>query len=210
MQARQFDELTMFEQTELLIPFAIAAYTMFATPGPNNMMLTYSGARFGFTATLPHILGIILGTLILNMLAIAGLKPLIDKWPQLLWILKIIGSIWLVLIGWKMAQASKISAKAEEQKPMHFTSAVLFQFVNPKAIVATLALVSLILIALEANSSLIWAVVLVLPIISFVAIVPWVIAGQTIRRFLSTPLRWHIFSWTTGGLTAGCALFLWL
>ena len=200
----------MFNEIELLTPFVIAAYTMFATPGPNNMMLTYSGARYGFKATLPHILGIILGTLLLNMLAIAGLKPLIDKWPVILLILKIIGSIWLVLIGWKMARASKISSNPEDQKPMSFIAATLFQFANPKAIVATLALVSLILIAIEANPLLLWLILLILPMLSIIAITPWVFAGQSIRRFLSTPFRWTIFSWVTGGLTAGCALFLWL
>ena len=200
----------MFSQIELLTPVAIAAYTMFATPGPNNMMLTYSGARYGFKATLPHILGIILGTLLLNMLAIAGLKPLIDKWPQILLVLKIIGSSWLVLIGWKMARANRISAKTKEQKPMSFMAATLFQFANPKAIVATLALVSLILVAIEANPLLFWLVLITLPLLSIIAIVPWVFAGQSIRRFLSTPFRWTIFSWVTGGLTAGCALFLWI
>jgi len=200
----------MFAQIELLTPFAIAAYTMFATPGPNNMMLTYSGARYGFKATFPHILGIILGTFLLNLLAVLGLKPLIDKWPIILLILKIIGSLWLVLIGWKMSQASKIADKPENDKPMSFIAATLFQFVNPKAIVATLALVSLILVAAEANPLLLWLVFLGLPFLSIVAIVPWVFAGQSIRRFLSTPMRWTIFSWVTGGLTAGCALFLWI
>jgi threonine/homoserine/homoserine lactone efflux protein len=200
----------MFNQIELLTPFVIAAYTMFVTPGPNNMMLTYSGARYGFKATLPHILGIILGTLLLNMLAIAGLKPLIDKWPMILLCLKIIGSIWLVLIGMKMARADKISARPEDQKPMSFIAATLFQFANPKAIVATLALVSLILIAIEANPLLMWLIFLILPMLSITAIVPWVFAGQSIRRYLSTPFRWTLFSWVTGGLTAGCALFLWI
>jgi len=200
----------MFNQIELLTPFVIAAYTLFATPGPNNMMLTYSGARYGFKATLPHILGIILGTFLLNLLAVAGLKPLIDKWPLILMGLKIIGSIWLVLIGWKMTGAGKISSKLEDQRPMSFIAATLFQFANPKAIVATLALVSLILIAIEANPLLLWLIFLILPLLSITAIIPWVLAGQSIRRFLSTPFRWTVFSWVTGTLTAGCALFLWI
>jgi len=40
---------------------------MWATPGPNNMMLTYSGARFGIRATVPHLAGIVAGTFILNI-----------------------------------------------------------------------------------------------------------------------------------------------
>ena len=33
-------------------------FIMFATPGPNNAMLTASGLKFGFVRTLPHLIGI--------------------------------------------------------------------------------------------------------------------------------------------------------
>jgi threonine/homoserine/homoserine lactone efflux protein len=195
---------------ELLSPFILVAYTMWATPGPNNMMLVYSGATFGFKRTLPHLLGIIAGTCILNFVAVLGLKPLINQWPQLMLLLKITGSVWLVIIGWKMANASNSLADREQSKPMPFMSAALFQFANPKAITATLALVSLVLVAIEANASLLWIIVMIIPPLSFLSIIPWVLAGQAIRRFLSSELRWKIFTRGTGALTASCALFLWL
>jgi threonine/homoserine/homoserine lactone efflux protein len=195
---------------ELLSPFILVAYTMWATPGPNNMMLIYSGANFGFKRTVPHIAGIVFGTCLLNMTAVMGLKPLIDTWPQLMLLLKITGSVWLVIIGWKMANASNTQADREASKPMRFISAALFQFANPKAITATLALVSLILVAIETNGNLLWLIIAIIPPLSFASIIPWVIAGKGIRRFLSTDLRWKIFTRGTGSLTAGCALFLWL
>ncbi len=195
---------------ELLSPFVLVAYTMWATPGPNNMMLVYSGANFGFKRTLPHLLGIILGTCILNFVAVLGLKPLIDKWPILMLGLKITGSIWLVLIGWKMAHASNSQADREQSKPMRFIAAALFQFANPKAITATLALVSLVLVAIETNANLLWVIMLIIPPLSFISIIPWVLAGQGIRRFLSTDFRWKVFTRGTGALTASCALFLWV
>jgi hypothetical protein len=37
------------------MPFILVAYSMWATPGPNNMMLTYYGARFGIRLSVPHI-----------------------------------------------------------------------------------------------------------------------------------------------------------
>jgi len=199
----------MTHAVELLMPFVLVAYSMWATPGPNNMMLTYSGARFGIRATVPHLAGIVAGTCVLNLLAILGLKPLIAQWPQLLLVLKIIGSIWLLMIGWKMAHATGIKSTSEE-KPMRFFAAVMFQFANPKAISATLALVSLVLVAIEAQPGLLWIVMLIIPPLSLVSILPWAIAGRTIRRFLSTPLRWKVFTWMTGGLTAACAVFLWI
>ncbi len=199
----------MIQIIQPLVPFIVVAYSMWATPGPNNMMLTYSGARFGMKATMPHLAGIVFGTCILNLLAILGLKPLIAQWPQLLLLLKIVGSIWLIIIGWKMAHASR-AASTSEEKPMAFVAAALFQFANPKAISATLALVSLVLVALEENPDLMWAVMLIIPPLSFISILPWAIAGRSIRQFLSTPMRWKVFTWLTGGLTAACALFLWI
>ena len=45
---------------ELKLFFALVSYyfVMFATPGPNNAMLTASGIKFGFKRTLPHAFGI--------------------------------------------------------------------------------------------------------------------------------------------------------
>ena len=48
-------------------------FTMFFTPGPNNAMLTASGMKFGFTRTLPHLIGIPLG-------------PCTSNWFDLFWI----------------------------------------------------------------------------------------------------------------------------
>ena len=43
------------------LPFATYSFVMSITPGPNNVMLTASGATFGFRRTVPHILGICAG-----------------------------------------------------------------------------------------------------------------------------------------------------
>ena len=145
----------MLHNLEVLSPFLLVAYTMWATPGPNNMMLTNSGARFGFKATLPHILGIVFGTCILNLSALTILKPLIDQWPQLLLILKIVGTVWLLIIGWKMATSHNLNNGNKKQQPMSFVAATLFQFANPKAISATLALVSVALVSIKSDPQLI-------------------------------------------------------
>ncbi len=51
---------------ELKLFFALASYyfVMFATPGPNNAMLTASGIKFGFKRTLPHAFGIPFGHIV--------------------------------------------------------------------------------------------------------------------------------------------------
>lgn len=45
----------------ILGPAALYMMSMTLTPGPNNVMLTASGANFGFKRTLPHMWGILGG-----------------------------------------------------------------------------------------------------------------------------------------------------
>jgi threonine/homoserine/homoserine lactone efflux protein len=52
-----------------LVAFASA---MAFTPGPNNIMVTASGVNFGFTRTIPHILGITIGFVVLLAACAAG------------------------------------------------------------------------------------------------------------------------------------------
>ena len=46
---------------ELTVALITFYFVMFVTPGPNNIMLTTSGIKYGFKKTIPHILGIPLG-----------------------------------------------------------------------------------------------------------------------------------------------------
>jgi threonine/homoserine/homoserine lactone efflux protein len=72
----------MLKDLETLLPFIAVAFTMWATSGPNNMMLAYSGARFGVIKTLPHVCGILTGTVLLSMTGILALKPRVLSTPS--------------------------------------------------------------------------------------------------------------------------------
>ena len=55
------------------LPFATYSFVMSITPGPNNVMLTTSGANFGFRRTVPHMLGISAGCAVQLVAVCAGL-----------------------------------------------------------------------------------------------------------------------------------------
>ena len=65
------------------LPFAAYSFVMSITPGPNNVMLTASGATFGFRRTIPHILGISVGFALELLAVCAGLGAIFTRWPQL-------------------------------------------------------------------------------------------------------------------------------
>ena len=76
---------------EFKLFFALVSYyfVMFATPGPNNAMLTASGIKFGFRKTIPNIFGIPTGHSIQLILVCLGLGSLFLKFPYLFNILNI-------------------------------------------------------------------------------------------------------------------------
>ena len=68
---------------KLLIALISYYFVMFATPGPNNAMLTASGIKFGFQKTLPHLLGIPFGHVIQITMVCFGLGSVFQKFPQI-------------------------------------------------------------------------------------------------------------------------------
>lgn len=97
----------------------IAALFLFAlvstvTPGPNNLMLTASGANFGFRRTIPHMLGISLGMVLMVLLVGLGLAQLFTAIPMLYQVLKIVSIAYLLWLAWKIANAAPIDPAAPD------------------------------------------------------------------------------------------------
>lgn len=75
-----------------LLSVALFAVVMTGTPGPNNVMLTASGANFGYVRSIPHFLGIGLGLISLILLNGAGLGVIFQTYPMVQEVLKWLGS----------------------------------------------------------------------------------------------------------------------
>jgi len=126
------------------VPFVTYTFVMSITPGPNNVMLTVSGARFGFRRTVPHMLGIGCG-FVLQLLAVcAGLAALFTRWPALQSGLAWVGAAYLVYLGFTLLGRKDVSAQTTGH-PVSFLQAALFQFLNPKAWVMTVTAATLFL-----------------------------------------------------------------
>ena len=85
-----------------LTGFAVA---MYITPGPNNSMLASSGANHGLRATVPHMLGIAAGFILILVLVDAGLGATLRATPWLLPFMRWGGAAWMLILAWKIATA---------------------------------------------------------------------------------------------------------
>lgn len=179
------------------------------TPGPNVIMLTASGVRFGFVRTLPHLFGVVLGVGIIAAVTALGVGAAILAMPALNTALRIGAAgfiLWMALGYWK-ASAKPRSAGQAGERPLSFIGAVLFQWINPKvwavAFAASAAYpggYSPLLEGLRlglAFSSLNLGVCLF-----------WTSAGALLSALLSSPGAWRVFMRGMAVLLAGSVVLV--
>lgn len=169
------------------VPFAIYAFVMSITPGPNNVMLTASGATFGFRRTVPHMFGIEAGLGIQLLAVCAGLGAIFTRWPELQTVLRWVGAAYLLYLGVRMLSGTGSSSATESARPLSFFEAAAFQFLNPKAWVMSLTAATLFLPhdlgALAAGAYMFAMMALVgLPCIAI-----WALFGSSLRGLLERP-----------------------
>ena len=107
-------------------------FVMYVTPGPNNAMVLTSGLKFGFLKTIPHMTGITIGHVTQLILVCLGLGKIFQVFPEIQNILKILCSIYLIYLGYKII-GSFNKIEDNDSRPLKFYEAALFQIVNPKA-----------------------------------------------------------------------------
>lgn len=107
-------------------------FVMYVTPGPNNAMVLTSGLKFGFLKTIPHMTGITIGHVTQLVLVCLGLGKIFQVFPEIQNILKILCSIYLIYLGYKII-GSFNKIEDNDSRPLKFYEAALFQIVNPKA-----------------------------------------------------------------------------
>ena len=177
---------------DLLTALAAFAFVTSITPGPNNLMLMTSGANFGFRRTIPHMLGVGLGFVIMVILVGAGLVSVFDAYPVSYTVLKVFSVAYLLYLAWKIAGASAPDEAGRSASPMTFLQAALFQWVNPKA--WAMALTAVTVYAPSQSLAAIGLVALVFGLVNLPSVGSWTILGQQMRRFLTNPLRLRVFN----------------
>lgn len=175
-----------------LLPLLSYCLVMSGTPGPNNMMMVASGAHHGYRRTLPAILGINAGGAVQTFVTCLGLGAVFVAWPMLHAALKLAGTLYLLVLAWKLAVAPAAQGRPPEQ--VSFLQAALFQAVNPKSWVKAVTLASVFMpTGLDVVTGAL-LVSLVGAVVGFPCISMWALFGVGIARCLSSAGRRRVFN----------------
>jgi threonine/homoserine/homoserine lactone efflux protein len=168
------------------LAFATYSFVMSITPGPNNVMLTASGATFGFRKTVPHILGVSAGFSAVLLAVCAGLDALFTRWPEIQTVLRWAGAAYLSYLGWRILRSGE-AKEAQSRKPLTLLEAAGFQFLNPKAWVMTLTAAAMFLPRELGLLTACAYMVAVMWIVNLPCITVWALFGSSLRGFLAKP-----------------------
>lgn len=183
------------EQFAALLGFA---FVTSITPGPNNMMVIASGANFGYRRSIPHLLGISLGHMAMTLIVGLGLAGIVQQEPRILTVLKWVSVAYLLWLAWKLAHAAAPGHAQAGARPMTFLAAALFQWVNPKAWTMSLGAVSAY--TSDPTPLTVALIAVTFAAVNLPSVSVWAIAGQGLRRWLTSPARLTAFNWTMAGL----------
>ena len=196
----------MYPQLVPLILFCCAAAF---TPGPNNILGSYSGFNFGIKKSIPLILGVALGYPFLLIVLAAGLIIVFKTYPVLQIILKVCGSGFLIYLAYKISFQNKVQQQTVTN-PVKFFHTFIFQFINPKGVIIAIITISTFV---ETGSNYLFHSIVVIGVsfcCAITSITSWCMLGKFLRRFATNEKFIQIFNYVMSFLLIVCVIMFYL
>lgn len=115
-----------------LLPMLIFFASQVGTPGPANMALLATGARFGLRPVLPFVAGVAAGKQFIIWPIGFGLMGVLSAYPLLFTALKFVSAAYIIYLAWKVANLRLNTDGAVEIAP-GFAAGLIVHPLNPKA-----------------------------------------------------------------------------
>jgi threonine/homoserine/homoserine lactone efflux protein len=175
------------------------------TPGPNNLLLAASGVRFGFLATIPHMVGVHMGYSALLITVGLGLGAVFERFPALQTGLRIGGTLYVLYLAWRILRSWSVPAKTgegaavedEKNRPIRFVEAFLFQFVNPKGVIMAITVFAAYAVPHAGMVANIALIVGVAAVVNVMSVTTWAGFGAAVqgiagREPVASVIRWSL------------------
>jgi threonine/homoserine/homoserine lactone efflux protein len=184
------------------------ALAMASTPGPNNTILTASGANYGFRRTIPHLIGVALGVAAI-FLAVGALGSALLSDPRVRGPLKWAGLAYLLWLAWRIASAEPTLTTSNGRRrddargrPFTLPQGALFQLVNPKLWTMVAGAVATYGSTAGAESALAIAAAfgVIFGVATFAGTALWTLLGVWVGRIIRTERALRVFNWSMAAL----------
>ncbi len=187
--------------------FLIFAASQVGTPGPANMVLLGTGARYGFRAALPFVGGVILGKQLIIWPVGFGLLQLAEQAPMVFAALKYASAAYIVWLAWKIAN-TRLSPHSGDSVAPGFWAGLIVHPLNPKAWAMIIAGFTGFVAAGTPSLEATVTIALCLLICQVVLHPIWTFAGDRIAHAVEGRPAEKYLMWTLASLTVASVLFV--
>ncbi len=192
------------EFTALLMLCAALSFT----PGPNTTVAAALGANGGLRHALPFVAGVPVGWTCLYVLSSAGVAALLLAQPLLRWVVQGLGLASLLWLAAQLARSRHMGQADGAQLKFGFWQAVGLQFVNIKAWMIALSIVSG---WVAGQAQAFERFVTVLPVMALFALssnLAYASLGALLRGWLAEGQRLLVFNRCMAALLVATALWM--
>lgn len=190
-----------------LFPLTVFAVSQIGTPGPANMAMLATGARFGFRAALPFVAGVALGKQFVIWPVGFGLMELSARAPWVFELLKYASALYIVWLAWKVANMRLNAGQAGAVVP-GFKAGLIVHPLNPKAWAMTVSSFTAF-VGPDIPTFTATATVAAVLLACQLALHPlWTLGGSAIARTVAGTRMEPFLMWTLAGLTVASVLFV--
>jgi threonine/homoserine/homoserine lactone efflux protein len=190
-----------------LASFAVFAASQIGTPGPANMALLATGARYGVRRALPFMFGVAFGKQLIIWPIGFGLMELAERAPFVFLALKYVSAAYIVWLAWKVANL-RLNTETTDAKAPGFAAGLIVHPLNPKAwamiVGGFTAFVAPGTSTLEATAT-IAAVLLACQLLLHPV---WTLAGDRIAKTVAGTSAEPYLMYTLAGLTVASVMFV--
>lgn len=196
------------------VSVAAVLFAATITPGPNSLIVMSTAARGGLRGAIAPITGIVAGTLALVLAIEFGLSVVLEKWPPMAHVFRILGAALLFYIGSRIVlrgwREDSLHVCDNDQGPPPDTFRLLgamfaLQVVNPK----TWVLATTVGTTYAAQGTGTLAMLAVLTVgIPTACLMIWALGGLALAPLMRRTLPRRVFAVIAGGILIGFAILL--
>jgi len=204
------------------ITFFIAIFIFSVTPGPGCFTILARSMVEGVKSSICLALGMVMGDICYLIMACLGLAALAQTWESVFLLVRIVGTIYLLYLGWKMWTSDvNLSKELEEagqedqivtkKKVMSFTDVIqgfMISSSNPKVILFYIAFLPTFMDV----TSLSTKDIAITSILAFcgltLGLMLVALIGSQARRYLVSPRSMKVVNRTAGSIMAGAGVYI--
>ncbi|MFJ5965563.1 LysE family transporter [Bacillus sp. NPDC093026] len=176
----------------MFLSMLIYAFVTSFTPGPNNIMAMVFTNKYGVKQTFRFCLGVGIGFFVILCISCFFNMILYQVMPKISWIMAFIGAGYMLYLAVKIMK-SKGGEDEVLERYNHFIPGMLLQFINPKAILYGLTVISTFVLPYGQSNVHLILLTLILALIGFLGTFSWSLFGSIFKRFIATYQRpFHI------------------